>query len=99
MVQLSATRCSCIAILWVSLVSFAAITLCVASQRVFIVASVYFIMTQSGNFWIHRIFGVSISVSVWSTQKKSRNGKSMAVTCNLCSHETGQPLSISLRAC
>jgi hypothetical protein len=35
MVQLSATRCSCIAILWVSLVSFATITLCVASQRVF----------------------------------------------------------------
>jgi hypothetical protein len=34
MVQLSATRCSCIAILWVSLLSFAAITLCVASQRV-----------------------------------------------------------------
>jgi hypothetical protein len=37
MVQLSATRSSCIAILWVSLVSFAAITLCVASQRVFTV--------------------------------------------------------------
>jgi hypothetical protein len=37
MVQLSATRCSYIAILWVSLVSFAATTLCVASQRVFIV--------------------------------------------------------------
>jgi hypothetical protein len=36
-VQLSATRCGCIAILWVSLVSFAAITLCVASQREFIV--------------------------------------------------------------
>jgi hypothetical protein len=53
MVQLSATRCSCIAILWVSLMAFAAITLCVASQRVFIVASVYFVMTQSGNFWIH----------------------------------------------
>jgi hypothetical protein len=35
MVQLSATRCSCIANLWVSLVSFVAITLCVASQRVF----------------------------------------------------------------
>jgi hypothetical protein len=31
MVQLSATRCSCITILWASLVSFAAITLCVAS--------------------------------------------------------------------
>jgi hypothetical protein len=47
----SATRRSCIAILWVSLVSFAAITLCVASQQVFIV--VCFVMTQSGNFWIH----------------------------------------------
>jgi hypothetical protein len=44
MVQLSATRCSCIAILWVSLVSFAAITICVASQRVFIVVRVYFVI-------------------------------------------------------
>jgi hypothetical protein len=34
-------------------VSFAAIILGVASQRVFIVVSVYFVMTQSGNFWIH----------------------------------------------
>jgi hypothetical protein len=42
MVQLSATRCSCIAILWVSLVSFVAITLCVASHGVFIV--VYFVI-------------------------------------------------------
>jgi hypothetical protein len=32
---------------------FAAITLCVSSKRVFTVVSVYFIMTQSGNFWIH----------------------------------------------
>jgi hypothetical protein len=52
-VQLSATRCSCISILWVSLVSFAPVTLCVASQRVFIVVIVYFVMTQSGNVWIH----------------------------------------------
>jgi len=44
MVQLSATRCSYIAIFWVSIVSFAAITLCVASQRVFIVVSIYFII-------------------------------------------------------
>jgi hypothetical protein len=44
MVQLSAIRCSCIAILWVSLVSFAAISLCIASQRVFIVVDVYFVM-------------------------------------------------------
>jgi hypothetical protein len=42
MVQLSATRCSCIAILWVSIVSSAAITICVASERVFIV--VYFVI-------------------------------------------------------
>jgi hypothetical protein len=40
-VQLSATRWSCIAILWVSRVSFAAITHCVASQRVFVV---YFVI-------------------------------------------------------
>jgi hypothetical protein len=44
MVQLSATRCSCTAILWVSLVSFAAVTLYVASQRVFIVVRIYFII-------------------------------------------------------
>jgi len=33
-------------------VSFATITLRVAYQRVFIVV-VYFVITQSGNFWIH----------------------------------------------
>jgi hypothetical protein len=42
MVQLSVTRCSCIAILRVSLVNFATITLCVAF-RVFIVL-VYFVI-------------------------------------------------------
>jgi hypothetical protein len=49
MVQLSATRCSCITILWVSLVTFATVTLCVASQRVFVVV-VFSLSTQSGNF-------------------------------------------------
>jgi hypothetical protein len=44
MLQFSATRCICIAILWVSLVSFAAMTLWVASQQVFIVVSVYFVI-------------------------------------------------------
>jgi hypothetical protein len=58
MVQLFATRFSCIAILWVSLVSFTVITLCVASQRVFVVVVVVVVVvislsTQSGNFWIH----------------------------------------------
>jgi len=33
-------------------VSFATITLCFTFQRVFIVVSVYFVMIQSGNFWI-----------------------------------------------
>jgi hypothetical protein len=67
MVQLSATRCSCIAILWVSLVSFAAITLCVASQRVFIVVAVYFVIdtvrklldTPSYNSWCMTLCDIS----------------------------------------
>jgi hypothetical protein len=42
-VQLSASKCNCIAIWWVSLVIFAAITLRIASQRVFIVVSLYFV--------------------------------------------------------
>jgi len=44
MVQLSAIRFSCSTILWVRLVSFAAIILCVASQRVFVVVSIYFLI-------------------------------------------------------
>jgi hypothetical protein len=36
------TRCSCIAILWVTLMSFAAVTLCVASQRVVVVVVVVY---------------------------------------------------------
>jgi hypothetical protein len=43
-VKLSATRCSCIVILWVNIVSFVAITFCVASERVFIVVIVYFVI-------------------------------------------------------
>jgi hypothetical protein len=62
MVQLSATRFSCIAILWVSLVNFAAITLCVASQQVILNVSVYFVMTQSGNFWIHSLIPNSVGM-------------------------------------
>jgi len=51
MVQLSATKYSCIAIWWVSLVSCTTLTLCVAS-RIFVVV-VYFVMSQSGNFLIY----------------------------------------------
>jgi hypothetical protein len=44
MVQLSATKRTCIAIFRVSIVSFAAITLCVASQRVIPKVSVNFVI-------------------------------------------------------
>jgi hypothetical protein len=57
MVQLSATRCSCVAILWVSLVSFTAITLYVASQWVFIVVSVYFVIDS-----VRKLFGYTLVV-------------------------------------
>jgi hypothetical protein len=60
MVQLSATRCSCIAILWVSLMIFTTITLCVASQRLFIVVVVvvvvvvvYFVIDSVRKLWIY----------------------------------------------
>jgi hypothetical protein len=54
MVQPSAARCGCIAILWVSLMSFAAITLCVASQWVCIVFLLFIsLLTQYGKFWMH----------------------------------------------
>jgi hypothetical protein len=43
LVQLSAYRCSCITLLWVILMSFAAIILCGASQRVFVVVF-YFVI-------------------------------------------------------
>jgi len=60
MLQLSATKCSCISILWVSLVSFAAIILCVASQRCLLLLLLLLFISlssQSGNFWIYpRIF-------------------------------------------
>jgi hypothetical protein len=44
MVQLSATKCSCMVILWISLVTFSAITLWVTPQRLFIFVSVYFVI-------------------------------------------------------
>jgi len=51
MVQLSAARRSCFGLLCVSLVSFATITLRVASWRVLIFVVVS-LSTQSGKFWI-----------------------------------------------
>jgi hypothetical protein len=62
MVQLSATKCSCIAILWVSLVSFAAITFCVASQRVFMFVVVDFVIDS-----VRKLFDTLSYVSSWVT--------------------------------
>jgi hypothetical protein len=54
MVQLSATRRNCIAILSVSRLSFAAITLCVASQRVFVV-DVVVVVVVVVDFFIYSV--------------------------------------------
>jgi hypothetical protein len=50
MEQLSAIRCSCTAILWVSVVSFAAIILCVAFNEQYQRYAYTALSTQSGNF-------------------------------------------------
>jgi hypothetical protein len=71
MVQLSATKWSFITILWVSLVSFAAITLCVASQRVIPEKSIYFLSTQSGNFWMHPRMSTDTAGRCHSQQRRS----------------------------
>jgi hypothetical protein len=84
MVQLSATRCSYIAILWASLVSFAAITLCVASELVFIVVSVYFVMTQSGNFWIYRRILIKLLHTAMQTPASALSRKEPRNTNTFC---------------
>jgi hypothetical protein len=74
MVQLSATRCSCIASLEVSIVSFAAITLCIASQWVVQEVSIYFViesvrkhMDTSSNVW--RPYSVYMEVGIKIVRK------------------------------
>jgi hypothetical protein len=53
-------------------VSFAAITLCVASQRVFTVVSIYFVMDQSGNFCIHPRIGLVNKISEMTVRNSIR---------------------------
>jgi hypothetical protein len=83
MVQLSATRYSRMAILWVGLVSFDAITLRVSSQRAIRKVSVYFFMTQSGNFWIHpRIYCGGLDfVELYITRTPLRHAKYLMSNC------------------
>jgi hypothetical protein len=92
MVQLSATRCSCIAIWWVSLVSFASITLCVSSQRAVTKVSVYYLSTQSGNFWIHpRIWGAGIAQRYRAGLRAGWSGVRVPVGAgNCCPHHRVQ---------
>jgi hypothetical protein len=52
MVQFSATKCSCIAILWASLVSFAAITFVLLLNECLLLWGYISLSIQSGNFWI-----------------------------------------------
>jgi hypothetical protein len=68
MEQLSATRCSCIAILRVSLVNFVTITLCVASQRVFIFV-VYFVIDS-----VRKLLDTPSYSTLQSEGVKRRNG-------------------------
>jgi hypothetical protein len=59
MVQLSATKYICIAILWISLASFAAITLCVASQRAIPTVSIYFVIDSVLKFGYTVVYWLS----------------------------------------
>jgi hypothetical protein len=52
MIELSATRCSCIAILWVSLVSYAAITFCIAfNERLLLLLLLFDLHNKFRNIW------------------------------------------------
>jgi hypothetical protein len=54
-------------------VSFAAITLRVASQRVLIIIIiVYFVMTQSGNFWIYSRIFISKKYKKYYIKKRTK---------------------------
>jgi hypothetical protein len=70
MVQLFATSCNCIAILWVSLASFAVITLCVASQRVFIVVVVVVVVYFVIDSVLKLLVIPSYVLTIWSISRK-----------------------------
>jgi hypothetical protein len=97
MVQLSATRCGCIAILWVSLVSFAAVTLYVASQRVFIVISVNFVIDSIRKLLDTPLFVFHIQLSLWSAVIKniSSNVRKLSLLENIAQLTTALEISIS----
>jgi hypothetical protein len=73
MVQHSATRCSRNTILWVSLVSFATITLCVASQQVFIVVVSFVI----NSVWKH------LDTPLYSTKSPASESQFLRMTSSI----------------
>jgi hypothetical protein len=85
MVQFSATRCSCIAILWVSLVSFVAITLCVASQWVFIVVAYFVIYSVRKLFDTSSYSPMLPFIFVWVDYLKyTTENKTVITKCTFC---------------
>jgi hypothetical protein len=68
MTRLSATKCSCIAILWVSLVNFATTILYIASQRVFVVIPLWLCPETFG----YTLRKVNIGAGQWVLGKETR---------------------------
>jgi hypothetical protein len=101
MIQLSATRFSCIAIFWLSLASFAAITLCVASQRMFIVL-VYFVIDSGRKIWIEPrillIFKFKVQICLIGSYEGARylSGKALSYGLNDWGFDSRQGLGIFL---
>jgi hypothetical protein len=66
-------------------VNFAAIILYVASQRVIPKVRVYFVMTQSGNFWIHSRM-LSRANPKATTRTSDSTFKCQSLACGLKQH-------------
>jgi hypothetical protein len=92
------TSCSCIAILWVSLVRFVAITLCVASQRVFIIIIiiiviiiiVYFVIDSVRKLLVTPSYYSNLTQKTWTwifTAVKVSNLRSSDFKCSECNFQ------------
>jgi hypothetical protein len=77
MVQFSATRCSCIAILWVSLVSFAAMTLCVVLKECLLM---FISLWLSPETFGYTLVCVCIFMYVWIYEGRSQSSWTHLIT-------------------
>jgi hypothetical protein len=74
-------------------VSFASITLCVASQRVFVIS----LSTQSGNFWIHTLIGgIEVYLHAFLTSALDRGERSASRPGRFTPRERHPPPSYPL---